>query len=190
VAEASESEALVEAYDEWRRDHRMRTLQTNVLAQLLQRWNITVYRLDLSYNECPPEVLPVISAGYSGYFFVARHARRRGLRPQRLKKLDPTFDRVLQFVQKHSEAKLNASTLHKEFEGTVRSIERRESAQEWAATWGIPVTLAVGLAGVTGFFWGRRQRRHRATLASSLLGSKAASEPALPAAPASASTVG
>ncbi|CAK9084840.1 Hypothetical protein (Fragment), partial [Durusdinium trenchii] len=51
VVEESPFEALIEGYDEWRRDHQMRTLQLDILAPMLATWNITVWRLDFGVNE-------------------------------------------------------------------------------------------------------------------------------------------
>merc|ERR1712039_329352 len=128
--EESASEALIEGYDEWRRDHPRRTLQLDTLAPLLAPWNITVYRIDLGYNECPPDVLPVLSAGYSGYWFVAPRAKERGLRPQKLKKLDPPFDRVMQFVAKHTKSKLDASAILAEFDATISEHDRVQARKD------------------------------------------------------------
>ncbi|OLP78798.1 hypothetical protein AK812_SmicGene40995 [Symbiodinium microadriaticum] len=71
----SSSEVLIEGFDEWRRDHADRSRRLDLLAPLLMSHNISVYRLDFGQNECPPDVLRSISAGYSGYFFVHPHAR-------------------------------------------------------------------------------------------------------------------
>jgi len=132
VVEASEQEVLIEAFDEWRRDHANRTLYLDVLAPLLARWNITVCRLDLGYNECPPSVLPLISAGYSGYFFVPWHLKSRRLNLQRLKKLDPSFDRLLSFIAKHSEAKIDVPVVRAELEANVLHTQRLRAVAEAA----------------------------------------------------------
>lgn len=62
LSDASDSEVLVEAMDEWRRDHQDRSLRLEHLAVILARWNITVYRIDLGHNECPPNSIPHVSA--------------------------------------------------------------------------------------------------------------------------------
>ncbi|CAE7780671.1 unnamed protein product [Symbiodinium sp. CCMP2592] len=119
LVEDSTSEALIEGFDEWRRDHADRSRRLDLLAPLLMSHNISVYRLDFGQNECPPDVLRSISAGYSGYFFVHPHARQRGRKLQRLRKLDPDFGQVLQFVQKHSHAELGASDLLAALESAI-----------------------------------------------------------------------
>jgi len=160
TVEHSETEALVEGYDEWRRDHKRRTRQLDILTPLLAPYNITVYRLDMGYNECPSDVLPILSAGYSGYWLVPPRAKERGKGTQRLKKLDPPFDRVIQFVAKHSKAKLDAASILSEFETILLSQERVEASKEWAAKWGKSVTLAIGLVGAL-IFVGLRMRAQR-----------------------------
>lgn len=135
LCEASTNEALVEGYDEWRRDHPIRTMQLNVLAKLLSGFNVTVYRLDLGYNECPPGTLSQIPAGYSGYFWIPRLAKENGLHPKRLKKLDPSFDKVIHFLSKHSEANINASIILTAFEQMLSSTERWERISGWVSAW-------------------------------------------------------
>merc|ERR1712166_875833 len=117
LVQSSPTEVLIEVYDEWRRDHRDRTLQTDLLAPLLARYNISIYRLDLGNNECPPSVLPLIPAGYSGYYFVHANARERKLLPQKMKKLDPSFEKVLKFVAKHSTSKTSVLDVLVEHDG-------------------------------------------------------------------------
>lgn len=159
VLEDSAGEILLEGYDEWRRDNVVRKQQMDILAPLLWTWNITVYRLDFGYNECPPSLVQTISAGYSGYFFAPPRMRARGLKMQKLKKLDPPFDRVLQFLARHSESGLDANATLAQLESTMLSRQR------WAAaaaagdrrTWGVAaVTVAVAAAGA--LFLRRRQR--------------------------------
>jgi len=136
LVEESPTEALIEGFDEWRRDHKRRSLQLDLLTPLLAPLNITVYRLDLGYNECPPDVLPSIAAGYSGYFFVHASARKNGRKLQRLKKLDPDFEKVLGFLQKHSAAKPDAKKLFTELEQALAAKERKEVLATWASIGG------------------------------------------------------
>lgn len=162
LVQESPTEALVEAYDEWRRDHKWRTLRLDLLAPMLARFNITVYRLDLSYNECPPDGLPTIPAGYSGYYFVPRRAKERGKKFQKLKKLDPPFQKVLAFLDKHTEARPrpNISTLLPELEAAAASVERLEAVRQAAGdrrTWA--AAAAAGALGFLGFFALRRRAR-------------------------------
>jgi len=133
VVEASPTEALVEVYDEWRRDHETRTSKLDVLATMLARWNITVYRLDFGYNECPPQTLPLIPAGYSGYFYMNRMAKDRGKKWHKLKKFDPPFDRVLSFVEKHTEIfpRPNLSTLLEELEARTAAVGKEGGWLPW-----------------------------------------------------------
>lgn len=119
---------VVEGFDEWRRDHADRSRRLDLLAPLLMSHNISVYRLDFGQNECPPDVLRSISAGYSGYFFVHPHARPSGRKLQRLRKLDPDFGQVLQFVQKHSHAELGASDLLASLESAIAADSAAASA--------------------------------------------------------------
>lgn len=160
VVETSESEMLIEVFDEWRRDHKNRTRHLDMLAPILAGKDITTYRLDLGYNECPPEILPLISAGYSGYFFVPRMLKQRKLHPERLKKLDPSFAAVLKFIAKHSEANLSKSiqAMQQELESVVGNIERLEYAQRVAEDWKQSSYLAATLIGLVGvlFFIGWR----------------------------------
>merc|ERR1712187_219740 len=133
------------------------------LAPMLAHWNVTVYRLDLGYNECPPGALPAISAGYSGYFFVPRAAKMRGLKWQRLKKLDPPFDKVLGFVEKHSEAKPNAAVLLAELEAGMHSAEWWAAARHFLSKQGVHACVFLGLVGWLIFLlllWWRWPSRH------------------------------
>ncbi|CAE7305262.1 unnamed protein product, partial [Symbiodinium pilosum] len=121
VVEDSDSEALIEGFDEWRRDHSDRSRRLDLLASLLLPHNISVYRLDFGQNECPPNVLRSISAGYSGYFFAHPHARQSGRKLQRLRKLDPDFEQVIHFVQKHSRVEIGVSELLAALESAASS---------------------------------------------------------------------
>jgi len=129
---------------------------------MLWRSNITVYRMDFGYNECPPEGLPLIPAGYSGYYFVPRMAKERGKKWQKMKKLDPPFDRVLAFLVKHAEVrpKLNAEALLLELETAAKRVEQIVAARGLASdgrTWA--VSAGIGLGGLLAFLWLRRRRR-------------------------------
>ncbi|CAK9024952.1 unnamed protein product [Durusdinium trenchii] len=166
VVEESPFEALIEGYDEWRRDHQMRTLQLDILAPMLATWNITVWRLDFGVNECPSDVLRSISAGYSGYFFVHANARRTGRKLQRLKKLDPDFGKVLNFVDKHSNAKIVVADVLAQLEAAVALTQKTTNTVAFA-TWG-PVLVAVMGAVLALAIWLRRpwsgtSRRHHKT---------------------------
>ena len=144
---------------------------------MLQSYNITVYRLDFGYNECPRTLVETIPAGYSGYFFVPRDMKARGLRVQRLKKYDPPFDRVLKFLVKHSEAAaaIDVNATFRRLESTVWRQERWRLLTDlgrdprgflrwlWGSlfgtrgrsTWGsymstgsVAITLVIGASGV------------------------------------------
>ena len=138
VVEESSTEALIEGFDEWRRDHADRSRRLDLLAPLLLPHNITVYRLDFGQNECPPDVLRSISAGYSGYFFVHANAKRSGRKLRRMGKLDPDFEQVLHFIQKHSHANLRASELLASLESAMAS------EQASLPTWVVFVSILVG----------------------------------------------
>jgi len=160
AVESSINDTLIEVYDEWRRDHQNRTMHLDILAPILARWNITTYRLDLGYNECPPDVLPIISAGYSGYFFVHRLGKERKLRPERMKKLDPSFAAVLKFMGKHSEANFSKSiqAIQQELEASVGHAEQQDYVQSLWEQWitgsdhKYLIAALVGLAGLIAFF--------------------------------------
>ncbi|CAE8631879.1 unnamed protein product [Polarella glacialis] len=174
ILEASQTEVLIEAYDEWRRDHSRRTLQLDTLAPMLAQLNITVYRLDLGYNECPRDLLPIIAAGYSGYFFVQPRARELGHKTQRLKKLDPDFGKVLNFVQKHSSAKPDASRLLVDFESAMSILEGTQA--DWLQGWGAQVVAGViGLVGVLSFRLLRARARSARTSPQALAATSGAS---------------
>eukprot|EP00927_Polykrikos_kofoidii_P067800 TRINITY_DN63244_c0_g1_i1.p1 TRINITY_DN63244_c0_g1~~TRINITY_DN63244_c0_g1_i1.p1 ORF type:complete len:783 (-),score=126.82 TRINITY_DN63244_c0_g1_i1:2-2209(-) len=160
----SSTEVLIEGFDEWRRDHRRRTVQLDTLTSLLAPLNITVYRLDFGYNECPKDVIETIPAGYSGYFFAAPQLGQRKLRLQRLKKLDPPFDRVLQFLTRHSEATIDINATLAVLEAAVRHQERVDSLASIAAnSWvrSIVVLLLTLLVGATGAVLLLKQRSQR-----------------------------
>jgi len=156
LVESSESDALVEVFDEWRRDHEDRTLRLDLLAPILWRLDISVYRLDFGHNECPPDGLPLIPAGYSGYYWVPRRAKERQLKFVKLRKLDPTFEKVLGFVRKHSEAKAAVPEIILEHEQAVqkavrwRDLQRAVTGRSWKE---IGVAVIVGLGGIAAFFW-------------------------------------
>lgn len=141
VVEESPSEVLIEGFDEWRRDHPRRTLQLDLLSPMLAEWNITVYRLDFGANECPSDVLRSISAGYSGYFFAHAHARQRGRKLQRLKKLDPDFTKVMSFVQKHSETAIVASEVLGRLNAAVAVAERSTQPEALTSWWPLLLSL-------------------------------------------------
>eukprot|EP00929_Paragymnodinium_shiwhaense_P014805 TRINITY_DN122768_c0_g1_i1.p1 TRINITY_DN122768_c0_g1~~TRINITY_DN122768_c0_g1_i1.p1 ORF type:complete len:736 (+),score=165.31 TRINITY_DN122768_c0_g1_i1:82-2289(+) len=152
VLEDSDKDVLLEGYDEWRRDHARRTVQFNTLAPLLDELNISVYRLDFGNNECPQDFLQTIPAGYSGYFFAARQMKARNLKLQKLKKLDPPFDRVLQFLKKHSDtaAAMDVNATLARIDAAVAQHERWETVQQLSADrrlhWAS--TLVVGAVGI------------------------------------------
>ena len=167
LSDASDSEVLVEAMDEWRRDHQDRSLRLEHLAVILARWNITVYRIDLGHNECPPNSIPHVSAGYSGYFFVHKQAKLRGIKVQRLKKNDPSFDRIIKFVAKHSEATFDVNVTIAELDASVhrvlmwRYVETTFSEHAWS--------VFLGAVGIVVFgVWRCRGQRRKATSVSNL----------------------
>ena len=148
VVEDSDSEALIEGFDEWRRDHEDRSQRLDLLAPLLLPHNISVYRLDFGQNECPADVLRSISAGYSGYFFVHPHAKQSGRKLQRLRKLDPDFEQVLQFVEKHSRAKPGASELL----ASLEALAARRDGVTRGVSWRVLLSLLVGALGAAGLW--------------------------------------
>lgn len=158
VVQSSDSDALIEVYDEWRRDHEDRTLRLDLLAPILARWNITVYRFDFGHNECPADGLPIIPAGYSGYYWVPRRAKERRLKFQKLKKLDPPFEKVLNFVLKHSEGSVKAAIpdILAEHEEAVQKAERWRDLQRAVVGRSrkeMCVAAVVGLGGIAAFVW-------------------------------------
>lgn len=156
LVESSKSDALVEVFDEWRRDNEDRTLRLDLLAPILSRWNISVYRLDFGHNECPADGLPLIPAGYSGYYWVPRRAKERRLKFAKLRKLDPTFEKVLGFVVKHSGLQTAVPEMILEHEQAVqkavrwRDLQRTATGRSWKE---ICLAVVVGLSGIAAFFW-------------------------------------
>ncbi|CAE7908719.1 unnamed protein product [Symbiodinium sp. KB8] len=103
--------------------------------------------------QCPPDVLRSISAGYSGYFFVHPHARQSGRKLQRLRKLDPDFGQVLQFVQKHSHAELGASDLLASLESAIAADSAAASVFSWSIA---SLSIVLGACGAAGLWKIRR----------------------------------
>lgn len=160
LVEESTGEALIEAFDEWRRDHARRTRWVDLLAPMLAAVNISVYRLDMGYNECPRDVLKTISAGYSGYFFVHPHAKEKGKKLQRLKKLDPDIRKVVEFVQKHSKSTRDVEQWLSKVEGVLADEDRRGRLWKWIADWWRVVAAVVfALIVALAFLWYRLRLR-------------------------------